>query len=168
MRRSITVVGLLVLVVWMAFGGSRAAAQEAADIEGVWRLVEVTTTGRDGRSHTTTPQAGLSMYTEGHFSFMFDRARDIRPDLAQRFREATGDEFRATFGRFSAGMGTYEVSGGQLRVRFEVALTPGLMAPDVFQVYSIELDGDTLLYTPLRNQNGPYTNPAIFKMTRVK
>ncbi len=165
MRRSITVVGLLVLVV---FAGSRAAAQEGGDIEGVWRLVDVTTTGRDGSSRTTTPQAGLSMYTEGHFSFMFDRARDIRPDLAQRFREATGDEFRATFGGFSAGMGTYEVSGGQLRLRFDVAMTPGLMAPDVFQVYSIELDGDTLLFTPLRNQNGPYTNPAIFKLTRVK
>ena len=168
MRRSITVVGLLVLVVWMAFGGSRAAAQEAADIEGVWRLVDVTTTREDGSSRTTTPQAGLSMYTEGHFSYVFDNARDIRPDLPQRFRDATGDEFRAMLRGFNAGSGTYELSGGQLRLRFDVAMNPGLMAPDVFQVYSLELDGDTLLFTPLRTQNGPVTNPAISKMTRVK
>ena len=166
MKRYVAAVGLLGLVVWVGFGGSRADAQEAASMEGTWRLVEVMTTGPDGS--TFSPQGGLAIYTPTHFTFVIDTAVDGRPTLSQDFDEATGDQFRATLGGFGAAAGTYELSGGELTWRYGVAMNPATTVPGNFLTARVEMDGDTVKVTPYTSSAGPIDNPTTFTMTRVR
>jgi len=42
------------------------------------------------------------------------------------------------------------------------------MGAGVYITYAFKLEGDTLLLTQQRNQNGPYPNPLTLKLVRVE
>jgi len=48
------------------------------------------------------------------------------------------------------------------------AKNPAVMGSGVFIVYSYTLEGDRLLLTQQRNQNGPFTNPFTLRLVRVE
>ena len=142
--------------------GSQPAPQ---DIRGVWQVTEVTITGPNAR--VISGRDGLLILAGGHYSFTRVTTDQPRPEPTD-YASATADELRAVWGPFTANAGTYELAAGIFTTRPMVAKNPGTMAPGSFSVWSYRLDGNSLTVTEQRNRNGPVTNPATFKYTRLE
>jgi hypothetical protein len=138
-----------------------------ASIQGVWQLVEVTTTGSNG-STNVSPQPGLRIFTDKHFSRVLVDGDQARPDLPDA-ATATADELRAVWGPLVGEAGSYELTGGNLFTsRALVAKTPAGMKSDGFSTVSYKLEGNMLWLTQLSTQDGPTTDPIVSKYTRVE
>jgi hypothetical protein len=161
---------LFVAVVGVALLSAAGVAGQpkSTSIQGVWQTVELRITGPSPRT-ITIPQPGpyLTIFTAKHYSrteVQGEGARQILPDVAK----ATADELRAVWGPFVAEAGTYELSGGMLTVHPLVSKSPAAMAPGAFIAYSYKLDGDTLSFTQVRNQSGPFPSPFTAKLVRIE
>jgi hypothetical protein len=161
---------LVAVSVIAAFTGVIAVAQSKpspSPLRGVWRVTEVTTTGPTA-STNTSPQPGLYIFTDRHYSIVRIGSDQPRPDLPTDIEKATAAELRAVWGPFVSNAGTYEVSGGNVTMRPIVAKNPAVMSAGASNVSSFKVDGKTLWLTGVRNQSGPVTNPATVKLTRVE
>ena len=145
-----------------------AAQSTPRSIQGVWRIVEATTTGPGARTIAFTGRPNLTIITAKHYSrveVQSDGPRPILPDIAK----ASADELRAAWGPLVSEAGTYEVTpDGLITMRPIASKNPAVMGPGVFITYSYHLDGDTLSLTQQRNQNGPFANPFSLKLLRVE
>jgi len=137
-------------------------------IQGVWRIVEARITGPTARTIAFGERPNLTIITAKHYSrveVQADGPRPVLPDVAK----ATADELRAVWGPVVSEAGTYEVTAGNLITMRPVASkNPAVMGPGVFITYSYKVDGDTLLLTQQRNQNGPFPSPFTLKLVRVE
>src|SRR4029077_7153279 len=120
----------------LATGAGVAGQSKPGSIQGVWQTVELRITGPNPRT-VTIPQPGpyLTIFTAKHYSrteIQAEGARQILPDVAK----ATAEERRAVWGPVGAEGGTYELSGGMLRVHPLAYKRPAAMAPGAFIVYS--------------------------------
>ena len=151
-----------------AVAGLSGAALESrsSSIEGVWRAVEVTTTGPGARTISGL-QPNLTILTRKHFSHMEIHADGSRPSLADPSK-ASADELRQAWGPFVAEAGNYETSGGHFVTHPIIAKNPAGMAPGSFTSYTYRIVGDTLWLTAERDQRGAAANPATIKFTRVE
>jgi hypothetical protein len=134
-------------------------------IRGVWRVVEATVTGP--RTIPFAERPNLTIITDKHYSrveVQADGPRPILPDVAK----ATADELRAVWGPFVAEAGTYDLTPDSVTMRPIASKNPAVMGPGVFITYSYKLEGDTLVITQQRNQNGPFNNPFSLKLVRVE
>ena len=156
-----------ILVVTAIAGLSGAALESRSpSIEGVWRAVEVRTTGPGARTITNV-QPNLSVMTRKHYSHMEIHADGVRPSLADPSK-ASADELRQAWGPFVAEAGSYEISGGNFVTHPIIAKNPAGMAPGSFTSYGYRIVGDTLWLTARRDQRGVAANPATIKFTRVE
>jgi len=165
---AVAVAGLMALVGAPLLSQSKAASQET--IQGVWRITEVTTTGKDAATNKN-PQPGLYIFTARHYSIARVNGTTARATLpAADYPKATAAQLLAAWGPsgFAAQSGTYELAGGKLTTRAIVSRGTGPMAPGAFSTSSYKLDGKTLTITPERNQNGPTENPTTSKLTRIE
>jgi hypothetical protein len=146
--------------------GGAALESRSPSIEGVWRAVEVETTGPG--AHTITGlQPNLSILTRKHYSHMEIHADGPRPSLADPSK-ASAEELRRAWGPFVAEAGNYETSGGNFVTRPIIAKNPAGMAPGSFTSYAYRIVGDTLWLTAQRDQRGVAANPATIKLARVE
>jgi len=161
------VAGLMALVGAPMLSQSRAASQET--LQGVWRITETTTTGKDA-STNKSPQPSLYIFTAKHYSVMRINGTTARPDLpVDQVAKATAAQLLAVFGTvLSANSGTYEVAGGKLTMRPLVGKNTGGMASGAFFTAPYKLDGKTLTITSERNPSGPVENPTTWKLTRIE
>ena len=161
------VAGLMALVGAPLLSQSRAASQET--LQGVWRITETTTTGKDAATNKS-PQPSLYIYTARHYSVARVNGTTARPTLpAADYPKATAAQLLAVFGTvLSANSGTYEVAGGKLTMRALVAKNTGGMASGAFFTAPYKLDGKTLTITSERNPAGPVANPTTWKLTRIE
>jgi hypothetical protein len=137
-------------------------------IQGVWRVVEATTTGPGARTIAFAERPNLTIITARHYSRVEVQADGPRPILAD-VAKASADELRAAWGPFVSEAGNYELTpGGFITMRPIASKNPAVMGPGVFITYSYKLDGDTLSLTQQRNQNGPFANPFTLKLVRVE
>jgi len=136
-------------------------------IQGVWRIVEATIPGPNGRTIPFGERPNLTIITAKHYSRVEVQADGPRPILAD-VAKASADELRAAWGPFVAEGGTYEVAGNLVTMRPIASKNPAVMGPGVFITYAYKLDGDTLTLTQQRNQNGPFANPFTLKLVRVE
>ena len=145
-----------------------AAQSTRPPIQGVWRIVEATTTGPGARTIAFAERPNLTIITAKHYSrveVQADGPRPVLPDVAR----ATADELRAVWGPFVSEAGTYEVTPGNvITMRPIASKNPAVMGPGVFISYSYKLEGDTLSLTQQRNQTGPFANPFTLKLVRVE
>jgi hypothetical protein len=149
-------------------GQGIAAQSTRSSIQGVWRIVEATTTGARGRTIPFGGRPNLTIITARHYSRVEVQADGPRPILAD-VAKASADELRAVWGPFVSEAGTYEATpDGVITMRPIASKNPAVMGPGVFIAYSYKLDGDTLSLTQLRNQNGPFANPFTLKLVRVE
>ena len=156
-----------ILVVTAIAGLSGAALESRSpSIEGVWRAVEVRTTGPGARTITNV-QPNLSVMTRKHYSHMDIHSDGVRPSLADPSK-ASADELRQAWGPFVAEAGSYEISGGNFVTHPIIAKNPAGMAPGSFTSYGYRIVGDTLWLTARRDQRGVAANPATIKFTRVE
>jgi hypothetical protein len=163
------VAGLMALVGAPLLSQSGAASQPT--LQGVWRITEVTTTGKDA-STNKSPQPSLYIFTAKHYSIARVNGTAPRPNLtAADYPKATAAQLLAVWGPsgFAAQSGTYEVAGGKLTTRAIVARGTGPMAPGAFATSSYKLDGKTLTITQERGFDGkPVENPTTWKLTRIE
>jgi hypothetical protein len=169
MKRSLVVSTLVVgaaLAVATIAGQQRPASRSG--IEGVWRAIEVTTTGPNATTRKDL-QPNLSIFTAKHYSQMAVVSDKPRPEM--KFGEAasaSAEQLRAVWGPFIANAGTYEVKGDEIILKALVAKMPATMAPGNGLTVSFNLDGNTLTTTTKSNRAGPVANPTTIKYTRVE
>jgi hypothetical protein len=149
-------------------GQGIAAQAPRGSIQGVWRIVEATTTGPGARTIAFGERPNLTIITARHYSRVEVQADGPRPILAD-VAKASAEELRAVWGPFVGEAGTYETAPGSfITMRPIASKNPAVMGPGVFITYAYKLDGDTLSLTQQRNQNGPFTNPFTLKLARVE
>ena len=145
-----------------------AAQSKRESIQGVWRVVEATTTGPGARTIAFGERPNLTIITARHYSRVEVQADGPRPVLVD-IAKASADELRAVWGPFVSEAGTYEVTPGNLVTMRPIASkNPAVMGPGVFITYSYKLEGDALSLTQQRNQIGPFPNPFTLKLVRVE
>ena len=151
-----------------AVAGLSGAALESRSpsIEGVWRAVEIKTTGPGARTITGV-QPNLSIMTRKHYSHMEFHADGPRPSLADPSK-ASADELRQAWGPFVAEAGSYEISGESFVTHPIIAKNPAVAARGSFTSYGYRIVGDTLWLTVQRDQRGVAPNPATIKLARVE
>lgn len=156
-----------ILAVTAAAGIAGAAvANRSPSVEGVWKAVEVTTTGPGAR--TISPlQANLSFFTAKHYSHIDIHADGPRPMVADAAK-ASAEELRQAWGPVVAEAGGYELTGGSIVTHPVVAKNPAAMAQGSFTSYSYRIAGDTMWLTPQRDRRGAVQNPPTIKLTRVE
>jgi hypothetical protein len=141
---------------------------DSGAIQGVWQTGEITIAGPTPRTITIPePRPYFTIITPRYYSrteVQSDGPRPVIPDVAK----ATADELRTVWGPFVGEAGTYEVSGDIVTMHPLASKNPAAMVPGAFIVYTYKLDGNTLWFVQQRNQNGPYSTPATFKLVRVE
>jgi Lipocalin-like domain len=150
--------------------GALVAAQQvgrsAPTLVGVWRVVEVTTTGDNART-ISSPQPGIRIFTQRHYSFNAVTGDKPRPELPPPGK-ATDKQLADAFGPFIANTGTYDIKGDEIHHRPIAAKAPNAMQSGVVFLDTYKLDGDTLWMTQKSGANGPVKNPITTKWMRVE
>jgi hypothetical protein len=159
---------LVPILALAAFAPANPAAQSAAaSVQGVWKTIEVTTTGPGARTFTNL-QPNLTIVTARHYARVEVHAESPRPLIADA-TTATADELRAMCVPFAAEAGAYELTGNhEMTMRPIVAKNPAAMAGGAFTVFSYKLSASTIEVTSLRDQNGPIAYPVTIKAIRVE
>ena len=159
---------LLLIGAGLLTSGSIAGQTKSPSIQGVWQAVEVTIPGPTKRTiPIPEPRPNLTVITARHYSRVQVEAEGARPSVAD-VTKASADELRAAWGPFYAEAGTYEVSGNLITLRAVAAKNPAAMMPGAFTTWSFKMEGNTLLVTVERNQNGPIADPVTVTLRRVE
>ena len=110
---------VMVCVTVTLFAQSQRVSQPT--IQGVWQVVEVTTTGQSA-STNTKPQPSLYIFTRRYNSRMRINGDKPRPNLPTDIAKATCTELLAVYGNsLIAQTGTYELAGDNITSRAVVA-----------------------------------------------
>jgi amino acid transporter len=150
------------------FGSQLSAQSTGRSIQGAWRVEEATIGGPAARTISFADRPNLTIITDKHYSRVEIQADGPRPTLADP-AQATADQLRAVWGPVVAEAGTYELtSDGGVMMRPVASKNPAVMGSGVFIVYSYTLEGDTLVLTQRRNQNGPFPYPFTLRLRRVE
>ena len=156
---------LTLMAALTAAGSASTALAADSPLKGAWRVVERSTAGPNGTQ--TTPQVGLIIFTEKHYSVLaIDR--DLQRPVIGDLSKATVDDLRAAWQGWGANSGTYEVHGRQFTKRAQASKFPAQMRPEVFEVFDFTIDGDTLVLTLTATQNGPTGGRGTVKLVRVE
>lgn len=163
---------LLTLTLWVGMSiAVRSQPAAKSSIQGVWRIVERTSTAATNYRTAGTnkqPQPGVYIFTGKHFSqtvVQSDKPRADLPDAAK----ATADQLRAAWDPFVGTAGTYEVSGANgITLRAIVTKDPAGTRQAAATTWSYKVDGNTLTMTQKTNQAGPIANPITLKFTRLE
>jgi hypothetical protein len=112
-------------------------------MEGVWKVAEVVVTGANAEN-TPSPQPGLFIFGQKHYSMMWIRGGKARAPYGGE--EPTSEEKIQAFDSFTASSGTYEVSGSTITIRPMVARSPNFMG-GASSIYQFRVEGDNLWLT---------------------
>jgi len=165
MKRVAAVVAVSLAVVFGAF--TWVGAQSASPVDGAWVLQD--RSFAKPPDNTPTKPMGLLLFAGGHYSLMTVQ-NSARPNFGQGGQnEATADQLRAVWGPFTANAGRFTVTGNTIHLGPRVvAKNPGAMAADAFNELTFTVNGDNLVLTQVRTQNGPNENPQTFRYTRAR
>jgi hypothetical protein len=144
-------------------GISESWAQQS--IKGVWQVVEITTTGPNA-STNSSPQPGLWIFTDKHYTYMTvntDKPRPVVP-AAKMTDKDRADAYRG----FVASGGTYEIKGDQITMKVFVARSPETMRSGSVFGNTYKLDGKVLTVTRTSSMNEPVANPSTTKLVRLE
>ena len=142
------------------------AADSRAELQGVWRTVEVVVPGPTPQ--TFRPGATLAIFHGRHYSRVEVHADSTRPTLDNP-AVASADQLRAVWGPFFGEAGTFDVSGDNLvTMQATVAKNPAAMANGAASVYTYEVKADTLTLTQVRMPSGASAAPVRVTLTRVE
>ena len=128
--------------------GSAPQGSAKQTLEGVWKIVEMTTTGANG-STISNPQPSLVIFTKGHYSYLSVNSEGPRPQFAPakdptKLTDAEKIARYEQWNSFTANAGTYEVKGTTLIRRPLVAKNETVMAKNSSIESEFKMDGNTL------------------------
>lgn len=145
MSRPVT---LLIVVVSLSLTlATPAAAQDQNPLKGAWIYERV---NDQGEEPIESPQPGMLLLTDTHYSLMAVSADEPRDDLSELDEEASPTQklkaYKEAYGRFYAHSGRYEVQGDTITFRPWVAKSPDYMhaSPDNAFTAVYRVEGDTL------------------------
>ncbi len=142
------------------------SASAQGKLEGVWRIAEVSRGGQNPFKITPdVAHPGLFIVTKKHMC-LINLMNPNRPDLPQQ--GATDAQKVATWTPVVALAGSYEMKGNVATTRFIVAKDPIDMAKGTFITSEFKVEGDTVIWTPKADKNGPIADPVITKFVRVE
>ncbi len=145
---------LFVLVVAAgAFLAFRPMTTEVTAVEGVWKMIHVTTA--EGDFDATQPS--ILLFTAGHYAALTVRGTEPRETFPE---EPTDEQRLAAWSRFFANAGTYEVTGNEIHTKVIVARDPNATAEQVERSSTFEVDGDTMVRT--------FSNGVVVTYTRIE
>ncbi len=150
--RKLTVLFVLVVAAG-AFLAFRPMTTEVTAVEGVWKLVHVTTAEGDFDS----PQPSILIFTAGHYAAVGVRGTEPRETFPE---EPTDEQRLAAWSRFFAFAGTYEVSGNEIHMKVIVERNPNATAEQLERSSTFEVDGDTMVRT--------LDNGVVLTYTRIE
>lgn len=135
-RKAIVAAGIGSVLLLTSMVGLTLALQQgpsAPSLKGVWRHAEITITGPNART-IKNPQPGLLILTDKYFSITRESSdtarREVPPD-----KVSDKDIAEAARG-FVGQAGTYEVTGGEITLRYIVTLNPNLMRRASFTTFA--------------------------------
>lgn len=132
-------------------------------LSGVWRAAAVTTTG-GGRSSTNgAPPPSLFIFTQSHYSQLYESGDTARADFAGP--RPTNTEKIAAFDSFVANAGTYRVAGNLIVLQPIVAKRPRPANGYWTIPHEFKIHGDTL-FTVDRGPSG--SGPLEFRVTWIR
>ena len=155
--------GLVVVLVvaWSSLGAQRPAPQ--ASIEGVWRAVEQTISGRTLSGQNLG--VGFHIYTKGYVAAVRESGTPPRPGITDD-GTATAAQILAAYGPFVAQITSYKISGDRLTVQTLVAKNPDNMGQSHDSRFRLE--GNTLILTSPYDTAPPGARTIVLKMVRVE
>ena len=152
---------MVLVVAWSSLGAQRPAPQ--ANIEGVWRAVEQTISGRTLRGENLG--VGFHIYTKGYVAAVRESGTPPRPP-SPGDSTATAAQLLAAYGPFVAQFSSYKVSGDRLTHHILVAKNPDNMG--LLQDSRFRVEGDTLILSGPYDPPPPGARTIVLKMVRVE
>jgi hypothetical protein len=142
------------------------AQSKPSPLEGAWTIQQITF-AKPPANPPNNP-TGLILFVGNHYSNQHVD-NSSRPAFGEGgAAKATADQLRAIWGGVTSNGGTFTVSGNTIRFVAIVAKNPNLMAAGAWGESTFTLNGDTLVLTTTRNNNGPEANPQTIRLTRAK
>jgi hypothetical protein len=129
-------------------GGSAPQPPRNTPLQGVWKIVEMTTTGAKA-STISNPQPSLVIFTKEHYSYLSVNSEQPRPQLSpakdpNNLTDAEKIDRYEQWNRFTANAGTYEVKGTTLIRHPLVAKNETVMAKNSSLESEFKFEGNTL------------------------
>jgi hypothetical protein len=134
-------------------------------LQGAWRVTEVAPSA-PGAGVLTSPQPGLLLFVDGHYSYTFVTSDEPRAAVPSGLVNAT--DLLTAWNPFTANAGTFEISGDSMIRRPFVAKSPAAMAPGAFNEYTFRLSADTLWTTSVGTETGPSRSPTTVRYVRLR
>jgi hypothetical protein len=163
---------LLFAAALVAMASVVSAQNNASSIQGVWKIVEITTTGANAAKNAN-PQPGLMIFTKGHYSQVNVQGTRPRPAFAPAKDPAklTDAEKLARFEQwnpFAANSGTYQLTGSTLSRRPLVAKNVTVMTTDSPIVQEVRFEGNNMLWLITKSAAGQPQSETRTKLMRVE
>jgi hypothetical protein len=162
------VLGMLVAAISVT---AHAQTKGKSPIEGVWKVAEVQVIGGQNPRTISSPQPGLYIFTNGHYSIMTitgDKPRTAIPQGTAGTPATDADKIALYdhWAPFTANSGTYTIKGTTLTTKPLVAKNEGVMqGPGQTREFKIEGNTLWLIAQPAAGQKGAETRT---KLTRVE
>ena len=134
-------------VPWLVAACTPQAGSVTSDDQGLvgaWLITETTRTKGDSTWVTESPQPGLYIFLEHHFSLMLVPGEGPRVEWPG---DGTPAERLAAFENFVADAGSYEATDSVITMNNIIAKLPWAMNLRGGGPYQYQLDGDTLILT---------------------
>jgi hypothetical protein len=161
-------------ILFCVLSASAAFAQTKTQVEGVWKVAEVVTPGRNPAEKGATdsnPQPSLIIFTKGYYSQVLVPGAQARTAVEpakdpQNLTDAEKIARYEQWNQFVANSGTYEIKGSTIIRRVIVAKNVAVMTSGTPNIQEFKLEGpNTLWLIPTGDQAA--TLPRV-KLTRVE
>jgi hypothetical protein len=149
---------ILFMALASILGNAGFAVHVSAQLRGAWTLTQSSLAGRDTTITNGSPQPGLVLFTERHYSLMYVEGSQPRVPFADPVRPTDAEKLTA-FDTFVGHSGTYTVVDSTVQMHVIVAKHPSMMGTDMrtsFARFVYRIVGDTLWLTR-RSGAGTFT-----------
>jgi hypothetical protein len=167
-------VGSMLLIGLMASENSAVRSQTKTQIEGVWKLAEVSVASKNPAEKgttTTNPQPGLIIFTKGYYSLLAVRGTEPRAAFApakdpENLTDAEKIARYEQWRPFTANSGTYELKGSMLQLHPIVAKSVEVMTSGKPITWELKVEGPNTLWL-IPPSDRAMTDPRL-KFARVE
>ena len=122
---------------------------EQVSVRGAWQVLTMSLTTGEQTTRNVSPQPGLVLFTERHYSLMYVEGAAARKMFSDPARPTDAEKLDA-YETFVGHSGTYAVADSIIAMSVVVAKLPNLTGPELrntFARFAYERRGDTLRLT---------------------
>lgn len=152
----------IALLLFVGIGWRVPISQSPAPLRGAWKLVFASLTTNDVTTSNASPQPGLVLFTERHYSLMYVEGSAPRVQFADPLRPTEAEKVVA-YDTFVGHSGSYSLSDSLVKMQPVISKSPNLMGNALgagFATFAYSLVGDTLRLTR-RGRAGDFTMKLV-------